>query len=220
MVTVAASEKTTFSPEDMARYNRRLLDRLLFFSDSVFAIATTLLVLNLTVPVIASSAVDTELPSALLALEPKLLSYVISFLVIGMFWQAHQRAFVYVERYDRGLAWFTLLFLLFIVFIPFPTALLGAYGDHFVAVIFYAVVLTVSGLLLTALWVHISHNHRLLAKAVPAPFIRANTERYLIMPMVFIASMGVALVSIPAAEVMWILVVVIQVGLGRRTRVV
>jgi len=72
----------TFSSEQLRRYNRRLLDRLLFFSDVIFAIAITILVLNLRVPVIVSSAVDTELPSALLALEPKLSSYVIISLVI------------------------------------------------------------------------------------------------------------------------------------------
>jgi len=216
---MASGKKATFSPEDLARYNRRLLDRLLFFSDSVFAIAITLLVLNLTVPVIASSAVNAELPSALLALEPKLASYVISFFVIGMYWMAHQRAFVYVERYDRGVAWLTLSFLLFIVFLPFPTALLGAYGEHVTAVVFYAVVLSISSLLLVALWVHISHNHRLLAERVPAQFIRANTERHLSMPIVFMASIAVAFVSTTAAEVMWILGLSVHLVLGRRTRV-
>lgn len=219
MVTIATSEKATFSSEELARYNRRLLDRLLFFSDAIFAIAITILVLDLTVPVIAPGAVDTELPSALLSLGPKLLSYVISFLVIWGFWLEHQRAFVYIVRYDHGLASFSFLLLLFIVFIPFPTALLGAYGDHLVPVVFYAAVLTISSLILTILWFYVSHNHRLLAKEVPAQFIRASMWRYLSMPIVFIASIGVAFVSIAAAEAMWILGLAIHIVLGVRTPV-
>jgi uncharacterized membrane protein len=70
--------------------NGRELDRIVFFSDAVFAIAITLLVLDIHVPEIPERLVDEQLPGRLLALWPKYLSYVLSFVVILMYWMAHQ----------------------------------------------------------------------------------------------------------------------------------
>ncbi|MGZ4941976.1 MAG: TMEM175 family protein [Halobacteriota archaeon] len=206
------------SLDGLSHYDLRALDRLIFFSDAVFAIAITLLVLNITVPIIAPGAEGTELSSALLATVPKLFSYALSFLVIGAYWMAHHRTFHYVIRYDRGLAWRNLLFLLFIGLIPFPTGVVGTYGDQLAAALLYAAVLTITGLLMALLWYHISHNHRLLPKTVTTQFIRASTWRSLSSPIVFLASMAVAFVSVPAAESMWFLVFVINAALERRTR--
>ena len=222
MVIIPAREKTTDSAslEWSTRYDRRLLDRLIFFSDGVFAIAITILVLNLTVPIIAPGAVGTELPSALRALEPKLLSYALSFFVIGIYWIAHQRAFIYVERYDRGLAWINLAFLLFVVLIPFATALLGAYSDQLIVVVLYAVVLTSTGLVLSVLWYFISYHHQLLAKDASKRYIRANMVRFLSTPILFLASIGVAFVSVPAAMAIWYLTIVINLVIGARTHTI
>ena len=94
------------------------------FSDGVFAIAITLLVLNLQVPEIATVS---ELASKLGALWPKLVSYVLSFMVVGIYWVAHHNTFHYIKRSDRNLLWLNILMMLFVVFIPFPAALLGQY---------------------------------------------------------------------------------------------
>jgi uncharacterized membrane protein len=71
----------------------RELDRIVNFSDGVFAIVITLLVLDIRVPDIPEGLISQELPSRILDLEPKFLSYVISFLVIAIYWQAHHRVF-------------------------------------------------------------------------------------------------------------------------------
>lgn len=91
------------------------------FSDGVFAVAITLLVLTLEVPQIADSVVTSELWPKLLELWPKLLSYVLSFLLVGIYWVAHHNTFHYITGTDRTLLWLNLLLLLCIVFIPFPT---------------------------------------------------------------------------------------------------
>ncbi|HEX7514850.1 MAG TPA: TMEM175 family protein [archaeon] len=211
---MAAKKKIVDSPEEFAYYDQRALDRLTFFSDAVFAIAITLLVLNVTVPVILPSEAGTELTSALLATAPKFYSYVLSFLVIGGYWMAHQRTFHYVVRYDRGLASLNLLFLLFIALIPFPTGVLSVYGDQLIAAILYAATLALIGLLLSLLWFYISHHHRLLAKTVRVDAARVNMWRNLSPPIVFLASIGVAFVSIPIAELMWPLAFIIPVAVG------
>jgi uncharacterized membrane protein len=93
------------------------------------------LVLELRLP---SEVSKHALAGALRDLAPKFFSFGLSFLVIGRFWMGHHRAFQYVRRYDRGLLWVNLLFLLSVSFLPFPTALLGDYPGARIAVVFYA----------------------------------------------------------------------------------
>jgi len=83
VVKISTKKETLVPSQEVSYHERRALDRLIFFSDGVFAIAITLLVLNVAVPVIQPGSVATELPSALLATTPKLFSYALSFLVIG-----------------------------------------------------------------------------------------------------------------------------------------
>jgi uncharacterized membrane protein len=120
-------------------------NRLEAFSDGVFAVAITLLVLNLQVPQIA---VVSELVPKLGALWPKLLSYALSFVIVGIYWVAHHNTFHYIKRSDRNLLWLNILLMMRIVFIPFPTALLGQYPEQQVSVIIYAGTLVITGLVL------------------------------------------------------------------------
>ncbi len=107
------------------------------FSDGVFAVAITLLVLNLQVPQLAASVVSRELLPKLFELWPKLLIYVLSFVIVGIYWVAHHNTFNYIKRSDRFLLWLNLLLLLCIVFIPFPTALIGQYPEQQISVVIY-----------------------------------------------------------------------------------
>lgn len=110
-------------------------DRIVNFSDGVFAIVITLLILTIEVPDILPASVARELPSRLLALSPDCLSYVISFLVVAVYWQAHPRVFGPIRDYDRTLLWLNFLFLMTISFLPFPTSLLGEYREQLPVVI-------------------------------------------------------------------------------------
>ena len=99
------------------------LDRIVFFSDAVMAIAITLLVLDIKVPEAAGiSTID--LGRRMLDLWPKYLGYFVSFWVIALYWVAHHRCFRYIRKYDRRLMYLNFLFLMFIAFMPFPTGLL------------------------------------------------------------------------------------------------
>ncbi|MBK7916581.1 MAG: DUF1211 domain-containing protein [Chloroflexi bacterium] len=93
----------------------------LFFSDAVFAIAITLLALEIRLPPLPETATNVQLLAALGALWPRYLSYIISFLAIGMMWLSHHRAFRHVHRYSDRLILLNILFLLLIGFLPFPT---------------------------------------------------------------------------------------------------
>jgi uncharacterized membrane protein len=113
---------TTPSPERDSR-----LDRLLTLADGVFAIALTLLAIELTLPEAAADLHGQALLSALLGVWPKLLSYLTSFTMIAVFWQAHHRLFLQVRRFDGVLLWLVFLQLASIAFLPFPTAVVGTH---------------------------------------------------------------------------------------------
>lgn len=127
-------------------------ERLFAFSDGVFAITITLLVLEIKVPEMSQTAAATELWPALVHLLPHIISHVISFFVLGIFWVAHHNMFAHIKKHDHILLWLNLIFLLCVASTPFPTGLLGTYPNQQLAVMIYAGVLAVTGLVLDLIW--------------------------------------------------------------------
>jgi uncharacterized membrane protein len=194
----------------MTEHERLSFERLVFFSDAVFAIAITLLALEIHVPQLPPSASEADLARELLALWPNYLGFVISFLVIGNYWIAHHRMFRYIVRYDAALLWLNLLFLMTIAFLPFLNGLLGEYGDERTVVIFYAGVLTVTGLLSTVTWVYASHRGRLVEPDIDPRLVRLFTVRAISVPIVFLISIGLAFISPQLAIYSWGLLFLIR----------
>jgi TMEM175 potassium channel family protein len=116
------------------------------FSDGVFAIVVTLLVLEIHVPRLTGPNISVALIGSLRAMLPKFLSYVLSFMIVCVWWVAHHHLFHVLRRSDRGLLWFNSMYLLWLAFIPFPTALLGDYPRERVAVMCYGGVMLLTGL--------------------------------------------------------------------------
>jgi uncharacterized membrane protein len=137
------------------------LERLIFFSDAVFAIAITLLVIELHVPHVDIHAGDDVFLQALADMSPNFLGFAISFFVIGAFWNAHHRAFGCAAHWDERLRFANLLMLFAIVAMPFFTALVSEYGKNRVPVLVYC-----GWLLLTALL-----NNRLVRLATSPPVV-------------------------------------------------
>jgi uncharacterized membrane protein len=184
--------------------NSKELDRLIFFSDAVFAIVMTLLVLDIRVPDVAAR----EVPGLVFELWPKIFSYVLSFLVIGLYWIGHHQTFRYVRSYDRTLLWLNLLFLLSISFIPFPTDLLGEYGELRFAVIFYASSLALARLLLALVWWYVFIGPIRTSDELDRGMANFHLLRSLAIPAVFLLSIGIAFFSPNAAKASWVWLVV------------
>jgi uncharacterized membrane protein len=180
----------------------RELDRIVFFSDAVFAIAITLLVLDIRVPDGLSPA---ELPAEVLGLWPKYLGYAISFLVLAVYWQAHHRVFKPIRGYDRTLVWLNFLFLMAVAFLPFPTSLLGEYGGQRVSVAVYAANAAAASLLLSAISWYVIKGHRLVAHDLDEEQGRVRWLQGLAVAAVFLASIGVSFFSPTAAMYSWLL---------------
>lgn len=186
----------------------RELDRIVNFSDGVFAIVITLLVLDIRVPDIPSDLVSEELPGRIAALGPKFLSYVISFLVIAIYWQAHHRVFRPIRSYDRTLLWLNFLFLMTISFLPFPTSLLGEYSEEQLSVVIYAATAASASLLLVAISWYATSGHRLVDADLRDEAARLRRLQSLAVPVVFVLSIGISFFSPMAAMYSWLLLAV------------
>ena len=180
----------------------RELDRIVTFSDAVFAIAITILVLDIGVP---DGLSPTELPVQVLDLAPKYLSYVISFLVIAVYWQAHHRVFKPITGYNSTLLWLNVLFLMAIAFLPFPTSLLGEYGGEQVSVAIYAANAAVASLLLVSISWYAAAGHRLVSSDLDDEAERIQRVQGLAVPVVFLLSIAISFFSPRAAMYSWVL---------------
>jgi uncharacterized membrane protein len=197
----------------------RELERLIFFSDAVFAIVMTLLVLEVRVPEVPPDLAAAELPGKVLDLWPKFFSYVLSFLVIGIYWIAHHQTFRYVMSYDRTLLWLNLLFLLSISFIPFPTTLLGEYGEMLrFAVIFYAASVGMARLLLTLEWLYIVKGPIRTSEDLDRRLAKYHSFRGFAIPLVFLISIGISFFSLSLAVYSWVLLFVLDAVIWRLQR--
>jgi len=153
------------------------LSRIESYSDAVFAIAATVLVLEIRVPVLLRHD-----PSAfwhgLFVLWPQFLAYVTSFLVIGIYWLNQHSVFMYLARIDRPVVWRNLILLLMVSFIPFPTAVITQYGDMAAAVTFYGLTLLVISIYANYTWWYIVRHRYLDDALISAESVKAATLRY------------------------------------------
>ena len=193
------------SERSSARYERKEstleFDRVAFFSDAVFAIAMTLLVVGIGIPEVR----DSELGNALRGKEPEIISFFISFFVIGFYWLGHHEFFSRLAFVNSRLMKLNLLYLAAIAFVPFPTALAGKYTDDPISIVMYAITLSVaSGL--EALMQFVANRDGLFQKTMPPPVLRFVIVVSVIPVVVFLASIPVALHATTTALYSWILI--------------
>lgn len=180
-------------------------NRLEAFSDGVFAVAITLLVLNIKIPGLDTPGKlleDGVLWPELAKQWPMLVAYVTSFATIGIMWLNHHRVFSHVKRTSTLLLLFNLLLLLVIVFIPVPTALLAEQlpypGQHAAAVI-YSGTNVLMAISFNLIWNHASRDGRLLGKNVDMHSVAAISAQYMYGPLLYIVAFVLAWISAPVS---------------------
>jgi len=184
--------------------------RIVAFSDGVFAIAITLLVLNLGVPERIRSD---DLAKYLLEQWPDLLAYVISFAVIGRFWIVHHRFFASVVGFDGRLLGFNLFYLGWVALFPFSAQVLGDHGGDSAAIVLYSI--NLSGIVLVGVLMAADAQGAGLSQ-MPEDEAREGRQRALFVAAVFLLSIPVALVAPNVASFLWLALFVDP--LGRRLR--
>ena len=185
------------------------------FSDGVFAIAITLLIIEIGVPHLEDEPPGTTLPQALVGLWPSYLGYVISFLQIGVIWANHHNRFRFIERSDHGLLFLNILFLMCVAFIPFPTALLAEYlertaSERETAGVIYAGTLAVTAVFFTLLWLYAVAN-RLVDRNLDPSLVRAMTRRYLLGTVAYLLVFVLAYVNVAASLILIVILALLFV---------
>jgi uncharacterized membrane protein len=167
--------------------------------DGVFAIVMTLMVFQFSVPVVEVKA---ELPGELLELLPRFYSYVLSFVVLAMFWTGHHSAFHYIKRSDGTLVLINIFFLMFVALTPFSTSLMGRYYLEQLPILVYVINMFLALIMRFALWAYATGKHRLVDNDIDPRLIRNDKIMQLIGALVFCPIVvGVSFLSAVAAYV-------------------
>jgi TMEM175 potassium channel family protein len=169
-------------------------ERLAALSDGVFAIAMTLLVLDLRAP--GSQLIHTEhdLGHALLVLSPRLLMYMLSFMTLGIFWVGQQTQLNHLERSSRNLTWIHLAFLFLVTVVPFSTALLSEHISYRLALVVYWVNILLLGATLYWSWV-CALGSGLVKSDIPTNVSKAIKLRIVIAQSLYAVGMLLCVIS-------------------------
>ncbi len=184
-------------PKHNATKRASQVERLSSFSDGVFAICITLLIIEIKVPDLKEPT-NHVLWAHLSQMSFKFLGFIISFGIIGHYWSVHHRIFGYAERYTSALLWINLIFLFFVVLLPFSSGLFGQYASDSsvnVPYLIYAINICLTGFVNCWLWIYISNPKReLLTHKISSSRIKLGIYRSLVIPIVFIISLIVSFV--------------------------
>jgi len=177
----------------------RSIERIGALSDGLFAIAMTLIVLEIHVPDPATVGTGAQLLAALGDLAPRFLTYLLTFLTLGIFWNGQQTQLSYVARGNRDLAWLSLLFLALVALFPFTTSLLAEFVLFPTALAIYWLDIALCGLALLAIWTYVERAG-LLREDVGPEVGRAIRRRIVIAQILYGIGMGIGVVfgTLPA----------------------
>jgi len=165
------------------------LERLILFSDAVFAIAITLLVIEIKIPEIHEKPItDNAVLHKLAELIPKFVGFLVSFLLIGQYWIVHHRMFSFVINFTDRLIWLNILFLFAIALMPFST---GFYSEFVLRgvvtpVIFYTANIALLGLANFLMWRYLSNQKNNLTENLTPALSKYFSLRALTVPVIFV----------------------------------
>lgn len=189
------ADPATSGPSETARVEA--------FSDGIFAIAITLLVLEIRVPPPDLTGHGSTLLPALLRLWPSYLGYLISFFTIGIMWVNHHSMFVLIRRTDRYFLLISVFFLMCIAFLPFPTAVLAEYlaepKGRRVAVALYSATFVLIAVAYNTLWWYAVRGGRLLHEKADQEAVRNISRRYMMGPIAYAISFALAFINVWAS---------------------
>jgi uncharacterized membrane protein len=185
------------------------VDRTIFFSDAVFAIAMTLLILEIKLP--TTEELETlGIANILLKRIPNFIGFSVSFLVTALFWKAHLQICSFVKTVDNRFLWLNIWLLFFVVLMPFATALYSNYGFFSnVAFGFYCVNVALIGFLNYLLMIHVMNTENLAAQ-FDKRTMRWKKLRALLVPIVFLLCILLAQVAPIASRYGFILIFILH----------
>lgn len=162
--------------------------RLEAFSDGVFAIVITLLILDIRFPDVDYS----QFAATLASLLPRILAYVMSFIIIGVYWVTHHNSMHAMRKTDRSFLWLNILLLLCISFIPFPTSLLGRYPFQAGPIILYGGTLIACNIVGYIMILYVWYHPQLAVSEFSKQYMRSHTPIYIVVNALYLVAILVA----------------------------
>jgi uncharacterized membrane protein len=202
---------------DYNQIANRSLERVGALSDGLFAIAMTLIVLEIRVPDLGPGATDGDIARALGALAPRFVTYLLSFLTLGIFWNGQQTQLSYLARGNRDLAWLSLLFLAIVALFPFTTSLLAEYLESRLALGLYWLDIAFCGLALLAIWTYVERAG-LLRDDVGPEVGRAVRRRILVAQALYLTGFLISLLPLGTFPAI-VFIVLVQLNFAIAPRV-
>lgn len=215
-----ASQAAPERPLPRGAWSRDTLEfnRVLSFTDAVFAIALTLLVVAVAVPVLLDYG-DPNLPQtmvdALSDMAPEFVSFFIAFILIGRYWMAHHRFSSLLRALDTSFIGITLIYLAFVAFLPFPTALVGKYEENPISVLLLALCLSAISSLEVVLFRY-AYKHDLLIERISPAVYRYGVKASTAPVVMFIVTIPLAFVSTTLTLMSWMLMAPLGAWMGRK----
>lgn len=174
------------------------------FSDAVFAFSITFMALSIQIPTFSGNIEDSELAGRLGQLViPNIIHYIISFIVVGMYWISYHRIFEHVKRTNITLIWLNLLFLMLIALVGYFTGLLATYETHRIVVISFSGIIAATGFVLSLIWWYATHNRKLVDQDMHDHLVKYYLRRTYVSPLIFLASIGISFINVQAAQYFW-----------------
>ena len=165
--------------------------RLLTLADGIFAIAMTLLVLNLRLP----DGSNADLATQLAGLRSAFLTFVISFVVLGVFWFAHHQTFHFLVRVNRTLVWLSIGFFLGVALVPFVASVLGAHPDDPIALTLYGGAIGLLTVLGYVTWWYMTGDRGLVVEGMDTDLVRKVQHWIAVGPVIALVAIALAFVS-------------------------
>lgn len=197
------------------------VERFTFFTDAVFAISITLLIIEIHIPPVPTLLLPTDklLWHTLSEMGLTFLGFLISFGIVGHYWSVHHRIFGYVKKNSTTLIWLNLGFLLTVVTLPFTAGLLGEYSSYTHIKIPYAIYtfnMCLTGLMNYWVWVYVSNPKRqMLTRQISKSRIRLGVYRSLVIPLIFVISLLIFFLSPIVAYCSLLLIpIILHWGMG------
>lgn len=190
----------------------RMTERVVFFSDAVFAIALTLLVVDLRVPEVDNGETSGDV---IVSLLPGFMAYAISFAVIALNWNGHHRKFRVINGFDSRLIQLNFVLLFLVAFTPFPTSLMSEYPGEVPSVVLYAVVVAMLSVVQLAMWAY-AWRRGLVDAIVEPDMYRYVRRNLLVVPIVFGISILIALFwDATIAMYSWLVLIPLTITVAR-----
>jgi len=192
------------------------IERVISFSDAVFAFAITLMALSIDIPDLPTHLTQSELLDKLYELYPQFESYVISFAVIAIFWVSYHQVFNHIKGSHITMVYLNLLFLLLITLLSLSTSLVINYGTYQIPYIIYCFIVIMTSSLLATIWWHATRNKRLVDKNLHLFFIKGVLVNLMSIPIVFTISIIISFVNLDIAQYFWLIIAPLNITIKRR----